>query len=265
MNLNNKSRGFLYRYFAKWSIGIKTIPVLIFVGILKFLAYNYGLELMVLNTLFSSLIAGTIFLIGFLLTGVLSDFKESERIPSEVAGLLKEMEDDNLTISRMFKTNVSDGFSEYHRDLSNSILGWLYKNVRTSEILSKISAMNDYLVEFHNDKVIYNYIIRLKNSQSRLRQLVLRIDTIRDTDFVGSAYAIVEAMGIITSLGLIVLKIEPFYAALGLTLIVTFLISYMVRLIKDLDNPFEYSKKGEKGTEVSLVPLHNFLKEINKD
>ena len=44
--------------------------------------------------------------------------------------------------------------------------------------------------------------------------MILRIDTIRDTDFIGSAYAIVEAMGFLTALGLIVMKIEPFYASL---------------------------------------------------
>jgi hypothetical protein len=31
----------------------------------------------------------------------------------------------------------------------------------------------------------------------------------------------------------------------------------MVFLIKDLDNPFDYSEKGESGTEISLKPLHD--------
>jgi hypothetical protein len=90
-----------------------------------------------------------------------------------------------------------------------------------------------------------------------LSQPILRIDTIRDTDFIGSAYAIVETMGFLTALGLIVIKIEPFYASLFLTTLVTFLISYMVFLIIDLDNPFDYSSKGETGTEISLKPLHD--------
>jgi len=88
--------------------------------------------------------------------------------------------------------------------------------------------------------------------------MVMRIDTIRDTEFVGSAYAIVEAMGFLVALGLIIIKIEPFYASLFLTLLVTFLIFYMFLLIKDLDNPFDYSMKGESGTEVSLKPIHDF-------
>jgi hypothetical protein len=85
----------------------------------------------------------------------------------------------------------------------------------------------------------------------------MRIDTIRDTDFVGSAYAILEAMGFLVAAGLIVIRIEPFYASLFLTLLITFLISYMFLLIRDLDNPFDYNSNGESGTEISLKPIHD--------
>jgi hypothetical protein len=49
-------------------------------------------------------------------------------------------------------------------------------------------------------------------------------------------------------------------------MMVTFLITYMFYLIKDIDNPFDYSEKGESGTEISLEPLHKlkkYLDEIN--
>jgi len=58
--------------------------------------------------------------------------------------------------------------------------------------------------------------------------MIMRIDTVRDTSFISSAYAIVEAMGFLVAIGLIVMKIEPFYASLFFTLLVTFLIAYMV-------------------------------------
>ncbi|QYS88503.1 hypothetical protein [Flavobacterium davisii] len=88
------------------------------------------------------------------------------------------------------------------------------------------------------------------------------MDTIRDTDFAVSAYAIVEAMALLTSIGLIIINIEPFLAAMFLTLLITFLIWYMLFLIKDLDNPFDYVENGETGTEISLTPLHDFIAEI---
>jgi hypothetical protein len=100
----------------------------------------------------------------------------------------------------------------------------------------------------------------MKNDQNAIRKTILRISTIRDTDFVGSAYAIVQIMWTVLAFGLILIKIEPFYASLFFTIIVIFLISYMFFLIKDLDNPFDYSLNGETGTEISLQPLHDFEK-----
>jgi hypothetical protein len=94
--------------------------------------------------------------------------------------------------------------------------------------------------------------------------MILRIHTIRDTEFVGSAYAIVEVMGLLITAGLIVIRIEPFYVSLFFTLLVTFLIFYMFMLIKDLDNPFDYSHHGEAGTEIPLKPIHDLESELKE-
>ena len=72
------------KLWQKWSIAIKIMPLILLIAILKYLAHEYQLEVMELNALFTSLVAGTIFLIGFLISGVLSDYKESEKIPSEL-------------------------------------------------------------------------------------------------------------------------------------------------------------------------------------
>jgi hypothetical protein len=36
----------------------------------------------------------------------------------------------------------------------------------------------------------------------------------------------------------------------------------MFYLIKDLDNPFDYSVNGESGTEISLKPIHDLELEL---
>jgi hypothetical protein len=131
-------------------------------------------------------------------------------------------------------------------------------------LLDKLSLMNDYFIALEKEGIQANYIIKMKNEQNNIRRIVMRIDTIRDTEFVGSAYAIVEAMGFLTVVGLLIIRIEPYYASLFLTLLITFLISYMFLLIKDLDNPFDYVSNGEGGTEISLKPLHDFEAILNE-
>jgi hypothetical protein len=241
----------------KWSIALRILPLVLLVAILKFLSHKFGLEIMELNALFTSLVAGTIFLIGFLISGVLSDYKESEKIPSELAGSFRNLFDDSFTIYKGKNSDTARQFIGFQEALITSVKEWFYKKERTQSILNKISQMNDYFIEFEKEGVAANYIIKMKNEQNTIRRIILRIDTIRDTEFVGSAYAIVEAMGFLTAFGLIIIKIEPFYASLFLTLLITFLISYMFLLIKDLDNPFDYTVKGETGTEISLRPIHD--------
>ncbi len=244
----------------KWSITLRIIPIILVVALLKFLAHKYDLEVMELNALFTSLVAGTIFLIGFLITGVLSDYKESEKLPSELAASLKTLYDDTYTVHKTKNVQSALEFMDYQKELLNLLMDWFYKRVRTEALLTKISDMNDYFVDFDIQGVQANYIIKMKNEQNSLRKMVLRIDTIRDTGFVGSAYAIVEIMGIVIALGLVSINIEPFYASLFFTLLVTFLVVYMVLLIKDIDDPFDYATNGEGGTEISLKPLNDMLK-----
>jgi hypothetical protein len=248
----------------KWNIAFKILPLVFLVGLLKFGSHYFGLEYMELNALFTSLVAGTIFLIGFLISGVLTDYKESEKIPSELSASLRTLMDDSITISKIKQPETAIRFIEFQKSCMKLLIDWLYKKERTKTLLKKISQMNDFFVDFDKEGIQANYIIKMKNEQNMIRKIILRIDTIRDTSFAGSAYAILEAMGFLTVIGLLIIKIEPFYASLFLTLLITFLISYMIYLIKDLDNPFDYSLHGETGTEISLKPIHDFFSELEE-
>lgn len=241
----------------KWSVAFKVMPLMIAIAILKLLAHKYGLEVMQLNALFTSLVAGTIFLIGFLISGVLSDYKESEKIPSELSASMKALFDDAYTIWKSKNSDTARQLIDFQKTFIPSLSNWFYKKERTKTLLEKLGQLNEFFVELDKEGIQPAYIIKMKNEQNNIRKLIMRVDTIRDTNFIGSAYAIVEAMGFLTGLGLIMIKIEPFYASLFFTLLVTFLISYMVFLIIDLDNPFDYSIKGESGTEISLKPIHD--------
>jgi predicted membrane chloride channel (bestrophin family) len=254
-----KSNG---RLIQKWSIALKILPLIILVAALKFGTHKLGFEVMELNALFSSLVAGTIFLIGFLISGVLSDYKESEKLPSELAAVLRNLYDDTLTVHKGKDSVAAKEFIGFQRDFISSLKDWFYKKVKIKVVLDKLSSMNDYFIALDKEGIQANYIIKMKNEQNNIRRMIMRIDTIRDTEFVGSAYAIVEAMGFLTVFGLLIIRIEPFYASLFLTLLITFLISYMFLLIKDLDNPFGYAANAETGTEISLKPIHDFEKII---
>jgi len=249
------------RIWQKWQIAVKILPWIIVIGVVKYLVNRYDYDTFELNALFTSLVAGTIFLIGFLISGVLTDYKESEKLPSELSGTIKNLFDDTYTIFKAKNSATARQFLDYQRGLATSIYDWFHKKEKTAVILNKISGMNEFFAELDKEGIQPNYLIKMKNEQNGMRKIIMRIDTIRDTDFIGSAYAIVESMAVLITFGLVMIRIEPFYASLFITLLVNFLIFYMILLIKDLDNPFDYSK-GERGTEISLKPLRDLVEEL---
>lgn len=246
----------------KWSITIKIIPVIILIALFKIGVHYFDLEVMELNALFTSIVAGTIFLIGFLISGVLSDYKESEKIPSEVATCFKSLIDDADTIHQSKNNQTALDLMLFHQQNIQYFIDWLYKKESTISLLQRISAMNAYFIQLDQEGILPPYLIKMKNDQSNLRKMILRIDTIRETNFIGTAYAIVEIMAYILGVGLIIMKIDPFYVAMFFTLIVTFLITYMLNLIKDIDDPFDYATNGETGTEICLKPIYDLQKEL---
>jgi hypothetical protein len=242
--------------YKKWHLAFKIIPTLIVIVILKILFHTLGWELISLNALFTSIIAATTFLIGFLISGVISDYKESEKLPNELAASLEAIHDEIYLLQRHQNSQVVQNFMAYYKDFVASVELWFYKKERMRNMLSKLHQMNDHLYACES-LLSAGSMTRLKNEQGAIRKLMLRLDTIRDTDFVPSAYAIVEALAFIVVVGLLFIKVDPFYESVFFTVIVGFLVSYMILLIKDLDNPFDYAHHGESGTEVSLKPIHD--------
>lgn len=249
--------------YIKWKILIQVLPILAAILLVKFLFHHYDLEMMELNALFTSLVGATIFLIGFLISGVLSDYKESEKIPGEITSSLKNILDDSLTLKHQYSDETFNQFITFQKQIANSIKSWLYKEIETAELLSQFDVLNSIIIQLDKEGVQANFLIRIKNEVSTVRKNLLRIETIRETNFISSAYAIVESMAFVISVGLIFIKIEPFFADLFFTVLVTFLIIYMIILIKDLDDPFDYQANGESGTEISLDIFNQHLTFMN--
>jgi predicted membrane chloride channel (bestrophin family) len=108
-----------------------------------------------------------------------------------------------------------------------------------------------------------NYISRLKQEQNNLRKLITRIHTIRETDFVFSGYFIAFTTTVLVILGMVFLKIEPFYESLFFVGLVTYLLLFLLKLIRDLDNPFgHYDTTSFE--DVSIKPIEDTIERINE-
>lgn len=242
-----------------WIFVKAIILVTIIIGI-KFLAHAFGFEFLTINNLFSGIIAANVFLMGFLLSGVLSDYKESEKIPGEIASSINNIFSELIYLYDDKKIHKSKDCMLYCQGLSKAILEWFYRKEKTTNLIAKIRYLNSLFAKVENDTQA-NYIVRIKNEMSNLSRSIIRVDTIRDTSFIASGYHISISVTTLMCFGLIFSKIDPFYESLFFVGVIAFLMIFLILLIHDLDDPFAYNKKYS-AENVSLYPIKRILSEI---
>lgn len=246
----------------RWNLVFKTIPFVIAIVVLKFGSHSFGFEFLSLNTLFGAIISANIFLIGFLISGVLADYKESEKIPGEMSSSLEVLADEGYII---YKNKKSEVAKDYLRNLSvfcEALLQWFYKKEKTSGLKDKLFGFNDYFLAFES-LTQANFIVRLKQEQNNLRRLITRVHVIRETSFLGTGYAIAEIITALLVIGFLFMKMDPFYESMFFISFVSFILIYMIYFIKDLDNPFGYNEQENLVENVPLKPIIDSKKKIN--
>jgi hypothetical protein len=240
------------------------ISVLVVCGF-KLGVHWLGWEVISLNPLFSGIVAANVFLMGFLLSGVLADYKESERLPGEIAASLETIADEAAAVYESKKADAATQLLEYLHGFSRSIKDWFYKKEQTRHLMASLGKMNHFFIGLEGSTQA-NFIARLKQEQSNLRRMLIRIHTVRETSFIPSGYLIAEFTTLLLLIGLVLVKIDPFYESIFFVGVITFLLRFLGLLIKDLDNPFGYYE-GDSVEDVSLRPLDDVifrLQEINR-
>lgn len=247
---------------SDFRLAIRVIPFAAAAVLAKLAVHALGWDDVELNTLHSGLLAANVFLIGFLLAGTLSDFKESERLPGELAGRAETIADECQILYRDRRSDVARRALEHMGNLAAALLGWLRGAHPVDVPLALIEELNDYFLAFQ-PLTQPNFIVRLKQEQSALRLLVFRINTIKETSFVGAGYVIAVIASVLLVIALVFADIAPLGTELFLLGSISFLFGYMILLIRDLDDPFDYDENGRRGAvEVSLAPLEYMAQRI---
>ncbi|HEY9206543.1 MAG TPA: hypothetical protein VIO58_11555, partial [Candidatus Methanoperedens sp.] len=172
MKPRNQIRKIMPTRFQKWSLAFKVLPVIAFIIILKLIAHQYSLEFISLNPLFTGVVTANIFLLGFLIAGVLTDYKESEKLPGELAASIESIVDECLIINKNRKAKPAQDCLEYVLDLTGSIKDWFFKKERTRSLMNKIDGLNDFFLAFES-LTQANFIARLKQEQSAIRRMLI--------------------------------------------------------------------------------------------
>jgi hypothetical protein len=79
----------------------------------------------------------------------------------------------------------------------------------------------------------------------------MRIEVIRETNFVAAGYMLAYIITGFLCLGLVLAQMDPFHESLTFTGVIAYLLLFLLLLIRDLDNPFGYCERLS-GADVSL-------------
>lgn len=243
---------------------LSTLPVVAAILALKlFLDFVVGFQGLIDFSDVGIILTAGVFLTGFLLAGTMADYKEAEKLPAEIACTLETLED-------IFVLAATDrpilSVPDLRRELlalTDAIRDWILRLRTTPEVYAAMTRLSVVLQQLERAGA-GPYASRAVPQLLMLRRSVSRVDVIVRTGFLPPAYALLEALVVMI---ITLMFIARFRSAVAESLIVPFvgLINiYMLRLIKDIDNPFDFEggRRGTDSGEIALFPIDEYRQRL---
>ena len=249
----------------KWRLMLTTLPITLLILLIKFLiVHGLDYEGLVKFSEIGLVITGGIFLIGFMLAGTMADYKESEKIPSELACAIETIED-TVLLGHSFKGGFD--LSEARKQLNEvteSIINWFKSGGSEEDVFRRISSITS--IALMMEKAGVGAIAsRVTGEQHNLRKLFSRVNVIKKTGFLTTGYALLEVLTIVIIALMLVSKFENETISIIIISFITQIFVYMLRLIRDVDEPFEYSPTGKvRAADIDLFPLLDYNQRAKK-
>lgn len=249
--------------FKKLKIGIWTLGIVVLLIVAKFVIHAWNLEIFSLNALFTSAIAGAIFIIGFLLAGIMSDYKEAEKVPAEFRSSLENIWEEAKFFNRDKKEFNLGKLKENLLAILRSFftgLGHDGDHYKLEPCVEEVNQLSESFAEMQKLGMPPNYIVRLEGEQAALRRHVLRVYYIQRTQFLPSAHILGESLALGVVFLLLFVKTEGSPESTVLFGFLSFMFLYIRKLIVTVNKPFRQG--DDTMDDVSLFLLREFEKKL---
>lgn len=243
----------------KWRLFLSTLPYVILlvaakIGLERGLGFSGWIEFSDMSPV---LTAGT-FLTGFMLAGTLADYKEAEKLPAELACVLESIEETFVQVAHGRELDLGAQRRMVH-ETGTVIWEWLHRSRKPEEMFAALERLGLSIAELEKHGA-GPHASRALRELHNLRRAVTRISVISRTSFIASGYALLEVLTVIILGMTLIGRFKNFLTEIVLVPFIGLIFVYMLRLIRDLDDPFEYDPNGARGAvEVELFPLKEYL------
>ncbi len=235
----------------KWGLMLKSLGITVLLLILR-LAFDYfGFDVIALSTLVTAFIGGAIFTVAIIFTGTLSDYKESERIPGDLATSIRALHTE-CNFCRTDPALVASAQSHVVA-LLHTITTCFKNNAWDSHaITGAMDVVNRDIWAMEDANVAPPMIVKLRAEMTAIDRIANRIRQIAETSFIPAAYSIAELATAATIVLLFFVKLEFFEGLLMFSVLSTLLIA-LILLIKDMDDPFEVGTHSYADVDLFLL------------
>lgn len=219
--------------------------------VVKFFIHLFNWEPIEQSSLHNGVLASATFVIGFILSETIADYKESERIPAEFAANVEDMYADAETIHQSYPGFDLEGFRaglykvahKFDREVRNASRG----------VSEDIRALNPFFSQMEKAGVPSNFIVKLKQQQLLLLRHRKRVTYIQQIEFIPSATILSRSIVFFVITLLIFTNVDPFYGSLAIIGIISFVLIYMMILINVISTPFHPAGKTRDDVSMFLV------------
>jgi hypothetical protein len=247
----------------KWKIMKTTIPISMAIVIIKLVLIEFfHFQGLVELSDIALIVSAGVFLIGFMLAGTMADYKESERIPGEVASALESIEETCVLLADRPNFPVKTVYQECY-NMSHSIHDWLFKKITTEQMYQALNNFKELFSNLERAGANPSILSRVFNELSSLRRVLTRTNVISRTGFLATGYALLEVLLFVITGVMLIVKFKHLVAAIVVVFFITLVYIYMYKLIRDIDDPFEHSEVESSGaSEVALFPIQEYMERV---
>lgn len=243
-----------------------SLAAIALLSVAKALVHWAGFEFLELNQLFTTAIAGAIFILGFLLRSVLSDYKDAERMPGALRVALEAIHDD---VALFGDTSARTADILATRRTLHEISVTLRTAIRTDkltekspELLATVDRLSLIFVKLEQLDMPANYIVRLRSNLDQVRHVLFRIIHIQRMQFLPSAHLLAQSLVLAVTALLLFLQTGGSPESAILFAVMSYMLVFVLYLIDTLENPF--GDTSHSFDDVSLFLLRGFEHKLQR-
>ncbi|MEM9121019.1 MAG: hypothetical protein AAGD09_24515 [Cyanobacteria bacterium P01_F01_bin.56] len=238
--------------WQKWRLLFRLLPWAVLFVVAKVGVHLLHWEVWTFDSLTGTLFAAATFILAFMLSGTLRDYQASLYMPIELANVVEAIADANQLAAAAHPDYDPISLTTALSCLTQNLLAWLEQQAAITPVEQSLEQLNihfAHVLAFGDIPVIS----RIQGEQAKLRLLIRRIRLIRDTDFLRPAYALLEIFLIGAVITLLLVSSNRFEQNLVVSTLLFIAFAYLLRMIRDLDNPFQYSDDSFLDADLSAL------------